>query len=318
MKKLLRVAAAAVLATAAGPLLCAYPDKPIRVIVPNPPGSNSDLIMRLLSPRLVEKLGQNLVIDNRPGGNGIIANNVVRMAAPDGYTVLFGTATNLAGDMASARMEYDPIKEFSAIGMIATLPYVLVVTNSLPVKSVRELVDYAKGRPNKMSYAYTPGGSLYAGSLFARVAGLQITAVPYNSGPQAITSIVNGDIQFMFYPYQALSAQIKANRMRAIATTATSRPSWLNSVPTMVEAGYRDLDLATFVGLYVPNKTPKSVITTFSQILNTALADPELQARYAEVGTVVTPMTPAATDKFTAAAVMKFRELEKLSGARRD
>lgn len=306
-------------AVAWNPAVAAYPERPMRVIVPNPAGSNSDLIMRLLAPRLSEVLGQNIVVDNRPGGNGLIANNVVKMAAPDGYTVLFGTATNLAADVSSTReMQYDPLKEFSAIGLIATLPYVLVVNNSLPIKTVRDLVDYVKARPNKLTYAYTPGGSLYAGILFARLAGLQITAVPFNSGPQAITSVVSGDINYMFYPYQALSSQIKANRMRAIATTAVARPSWLSSVPTMVESGYRDLDLETFVGLYVPTKTPRTVVDVFSKAMSQALKDTELQAKYAEAGTVVTPLSPADTDKFTAAAVKKFRELEKLSGAKRN
>lgn len=296
----------------------AYPERPIRVVIPNPAGSNSDLIMRQLAPRLSDQLKQNIVIDNRPGGNGVIANNVVRSAAPDGYTILFGTATNLAGSVSGAEMEYDPIKEFAAIGLIATLPYVLVVSNSLPVKSVRELVDYVKARPNKTSYAATPGGSLYAGALFASVAQLGSTAVPYNSGPQAMTSIINGDVQYMFYPYQALSTQIKANRMRAVATTATSRPSWLSTVPTMIEAGYPDFDLATFVGLYVPRATPRNVITIFSGALTTALKDADLQAKYSEAGTVVMPLSPEATDKFTAAAIRKFRELEKMTGAKRN
>lgn len=308
--------AAMTLGAVSGHALAVYPDKPIRVIVPNPAGSNSDLIMRQLAPRLTELLGQNIVIDNRPGGNGMIANNVVRQATPDGYTVLFGTATNLAGDFA-IKMEYDPIEEFSAIGLIATLPYVLVVNNALPVKSVRELVDYAKSRPGKMGYAYTPGGSLYAGSMFVKVAGLNITAVPYNSGPQAITAIVSGDLQYMFYPYQALSTQIKANRMRAIATTAASRPSWLNTVPTMTEAGY-PVELGTFVGLYVPKRTPAGVIAIFSKALTEALKDPELQSRYSEAGTVVNPLSPSATDKFTAAEVKKLRELGRTTGARRD
>lgn len=295
----------------------AYPERPIRVVVPNPAGSNSDLIMRFLAPRLSDQFKQTIVIDNRPGGNGVIANNVVRAAAPDGYTVLFGTATNLAGSTAGGKMEYDPIDEFSAIGMIATLPYVLVVGNSLPVTSVRELVEYVKARPDKTNFAYTPGGSLYAGGLFAHVAQLKSTAVPFNSGTQAITAIINGDVNFMFYPYQALSAQIKANRMKVIATTAASRPTWLNSVPTMVEAGYPDLDLSTFVGLYVPLKTPKHLIAGFSRVLISSLKDTDLQAKYAEVGTVVAPMSPEATDKFTAAAVKKFRELEKMSVAKR-
>jgi tripartite-type tricarboxylate transporter receptor subunit TctC len=307
-------AGAAVFGAAAA--TAAYPERPIRIVIPNPAGSNSDLIMRQLAPGLSDQIKQNFVIDNRPGGSGVIANNVVRLAAPDGYTVLFGTATNLAGTAAGIKMEYDPIKEFSSIGLIATLPYVLVVNNSLPVKTVRELVDYVKARPGKISYAATPGGSLYAGALFERVAQVVVTAVPYNSGPQAMTSIINGDVSFMFYPYQALSSQIKANRMRALATTATSRPSWLSNVPTMIEAGYRDFDLATFVGLYVPHKTPRDVITVFSRALNAALKDPELQAKYSEAGTVVMPMTPEATDRFTAAAVRKFRELEKMTGAK--
>lgn len=309
----------ALLAAVCGPVPAAtYPEKPLRVIVPNPAGSNSDLIMRFLAPKLIEILGQNIVVDNRPGGNGVIANNVVRSAAPDGYTILFGTATNLAGDASAAKMEYDPLREFTAIGLIATLPYVLVVTNSLPVKSVRELVDLVKARPGSLSYAYTPGGSLYAGSMFVRMAGLQITAVPYNSGPQAMTAVVSGELGYMFYPYQALSAQIGANRMRAIATTAALRPSWLPGVPTMIESGYRDFELATFVGLYVPAKTPKHLIGVVSAAMLQALKDPALRARYAEAGTVVALLSPAQSDEYTASAVRKYRELEKLAGGRQN
>jgi tripartite-type tricarboxylate transporter receptor subunit TctC len=295
-----------------------YPEKPLRVIVPNPAGSNSDLIMRFLAPRLIEILGQNIVVDNRPGGNGVIANNVVRSAAPDGYTILFGTATNLAGDASAAKMEYDPIREFSAIGLIATLPYVLVVNNALPAKTVRELVDLVKARPGGLGYAYTPGGSLYAGSMFVRLAGLQVTAVPYNSGPQAMTAVVSGELAYLFYPYQALSAQINANRVRAIATTAAARPSWLPGVPTMIESGYREFELATFVGLYVPAKTPKNIIAVVSSAMQQALKDPALRARYAEAGTVVAVMSPAQSDEYTAGAVRKYRELEKLAGGRQN
>lgn len=317
LRRLASATLAGALLGATFPLLAAYPEKPIRVIVPNPAGSNSDLIMRVLAPRLIGILGQNMVIDNRPGANGVIANNVVRLAAADGYTVLFGTATNLAGDHVSGKMEYDPIREFSAIGTIATLPYVLVVNNALPVKSARELADYVNARPNKVTYAYTPGGSLYAGALFARMAGLQLTAVPYNSGPQAMTAVVSGEVAFMFYPFQALSSQIRANRMRAIATTAQARPAWLSSVPTMIESGFQEFDLATFVGLYVPGKTNRNTIQVFSAALIQALKDPQLQAIYAEQGTVVLPLLPEAADKFTENAVKKFRELEKSTAARR-
>ena len=263
------------IATLWNPAISAYPDKPIRIIVPNPAGSNSDLIMRQLAPRLSELLKQPLVIDNRAGGGGLIANNVVVHAAPDGYTILFGTATNLTGDLA-ATTPYDPGKDFAAIGLIATLPFVLAVNNSMPVKSVRELVDYVSARPDKLAYATTIGGSFFAGSLFARAAGLKITAVAYNSGPQAIAAVLSGDINYLFYPYQALLPQISSNRLRALATTARTRPSWLPNVPTMIESGYPDLDLSTFVGLYAPLKTPRSVIDTFSRAMTEALKDPDL------------------------------------------
>jgi tripartite-type tricarboxylate transporter receptor subunit TctC len=177
-------------------------------------------------------------------------------------------------------------------------------------------VEFAKARPNKLTYAYTPGGSLYAGFLFARLAGLQSTAVPYNSGPQAMTAIVSGEVNFMFYPFQALSTQINANRMRAIATTAAVRPSWMAAVPTMVESGFPDLDFGTFVGLYVPAKTNKNVIGIASKAMLQVLKDSALQAKYAEVGTVLTLLSPTESDKYTEAAVRKYQELEKLSGGR--
>jgi len=186
----------------------------------------------------------------------------------------------------------------------------------MPVKSVRELVDYVSARPDKLAYATTIGGSFFAGALFARAAGLKITAVAYNSGPQAIAAVLSGDINYLFYPYQALLPQISSNRLRALATTARTRPSWLPNVPTMIESGYPDVDLSTFVGLYAPLKTPRNVIEIFSRAMTDALRDPDLQKKYADAGTTVTLMSPAESDKFTSAQVKRLRELDKMSSAK--
>jgi tripartite-type tricarboxylate transporter receptor subunit TctC len=263
-----------------------YPARPVTLVVPFPAGSTTDLVGRILSEELAKSLGQNVVIDNRGGAGGGVGTESVARSAPDGYTLLMGTiGTHSINPAVYAKINYDPIADFAPIIQFGTAPNVLVVNPSLPVKSVKELIAYVRERPGQVNYASSGNGTSnhLSGAMFAAREGLKATHVPYRGGAQAITDLLRGEVQFMFYHYLPLLPHIAEGKLRAIAITSAKRIDALPDVPVMKEAGMDDFEVSAWFGVWAPAKTPDDVAgklhTTISGIINSAEVKKKLVAQ---------------------------------------
>jgi tripartite-type tricarboxylate transporter receptor subunit TctC len=263
-----------------------YPARPVTLVVPFPAGSTTDLVGRILSEELAKSLGQNVVIDNRGGAGGGVGTESVARSAPDGYTLLMGTiGTHSINPAVYAKINYDPIADFTPIIQFGTAPNVLVVNPSLPVKSVKELIAYVRERPGQVNYASSGNGTSnhLSGAMFAAREGLKATHVPYRGGAQAITDLLRGEVQFMFYHYLPLLPHIAEGKLRAIAITSAKRIDALPDVPVMKEAGMDDFEVSAWFGVWAPAKTPDDVAgklhTTISGIINSAEVKKKLVAQ---------------------------------------
>ena len=248
-----------------------YPTHPITLVVPFPAGSTTDLVGRILADRLGDALGQRVVIDNRGGAGGVVGSEAVMRAEPDGYTLLMGTiGTHAINPYVYPKIAYDPVQDFSPIIQFGTAPNVLVVHPSLPVKTVKELIEYVRARPGQTNYASSGNGTSnhLSGAMFAAREGLKASHVPYRGGAQAITDLLRGEVQFMFYHYLPLLPHIAEGKLRAIAITSADRISALPDVPTMKQAGINDFEVSAWFAVYGPAKMPPALV----EKLNTTIA----------------------------------------------
>ncbi|HYC47438.1 MAG TPA: tripartite tricarboxylate transporter substrate binding protein [Burkholderiales bacterium] len=298
-----------------------YPERPIRLVVPFNAGSNIDGTARQVAPRISEHLGQQVVIDNRGGASGTIGATLVAKSQPDGYTILMGNApTHGIAPNLYKKLPYDAVRDFSPIARIATSPYVLAVSAAVPVKSVKELVAYAKGKPGQLNYASTGNGTgvHLAGVFFNNKAGLDIKHVPYNNIGQMLGDISSGTITLIFYPYQPLTPVIQTGKVRLLATTGAKRTSSLSTLPTMIESGIPGFDLGAWHGFYAPAGTPKPVVSVLYTAIRKAMSDSKLVASLAASGADVDLADPVEFAAFTRKQTERYRELIQLSGARAD
>jgi len=299
-----------------------FPDRVIRVVVPYGPGTGNDTFARQFTARFPQFLGVPIVIDNRPGANAIVGTEIAARSAPDGYTLLFGAEQAMCFNPALfQRLPYDPLRDFAPIAGLVSASYVLVVSPSLPARTVAELVALAKAQPGRLSFASTGAGtaSRIIGELFARDAGIELTSVAYQSGTGSLfADLLNGTISMMFYPYQLVRTHLEARRMRALATTATRRPAWMPDLPTMEELGYRRSIAATSLGVYAPTGTPADRIERLAGAFRQALSDPELAAALRADGTDVDFIPPAEFGPVFAARLNRCREMVTMAGVRLD
>jgi tripartite-type tricarboxylate transporter receptor subunit TctC len=238
-----------------------YPNRPIKLITPFAPGGPVDVMARLVADRLSQKLG-TVVVDNRPGAGGTIGSRIASTAEPDGYTLLLGTSTTLAaGPALYKNLGYDPIRSFTPIAMVSSVPFALVVAPSLPVKTVGELIAYAKAHPGKLNYG-APTGTLphLTAEMFKTAAGVDIVHVPYKGAATAITDLLSGQIDLAFEPYSVLLGHIHEGRVRALAVTGATRSAELPEVPTMIESGLAGFTSVSWSGVVAPAGTPAGVV----------------------------------------------------------
>lgn len=298
-----------------------YPERPIRMVVPFASGSNIDITARQIMPKFSEFLGQQVVVDNRGGAGGTIGANVVAKATPDGYTLLMGNAPThgLAPSMYKD-LPYDPVKHFTPIVRISTASFVLAVTSTLPVKSVADLVKYAKARPRQLNYASSGNGTTahLSGALFNSKAGVELIHIPYNAVPQALIDLGNGAIAVMFYPYQPLAPMVQQGRVRLLASTGAKRPSYLPDLPTVIEAGIPDFVAFAWHGFYAPAGTKKPIVDVLYSALARAVKDPKVAALLQTAGVDVDLLTPAEFAAFTKAEVERYRHVVALAGVKID
>lgn len=294
----------------------AYPAKPVRLIVPYPPAGTTDFVAREVGNKLGDYFGQQIVIDNRPGAGTLIGLTQGARAPADGYTVTFGTSAGLAIIPAlGAKMAFDPQRDFAPIGLMVYVPYLLVVNPSLPVKSMKELVDLARTRPGQLNFA-SPGVGTpnHLGiEMLNQMAGVKFIHVPYKGGAPAVTDLVAGQVQVMFSGTPQVSAFTKVGRLRVIAT-ATPKPNRVApDVPTIAEV-FPGFDCNTWYGLLAPAGTPAATVTRFNALLNRVLADPVVIQRLLDQGVEATPGAPAALQQLIGNETARWRKVIKAAG----
>ena len=313
-----RAAVVAALFTLTGATLAAqYPQRPIRLVVPFAAGSNIDGNARQIAPKLSELLGQQVVIDNRGGASGTIGATLVAKAPSDGYTILMGNApTHGLAPTIFKELAYDPIKDFTPIGRVATASYVLAISAALPVKSVPELISYAKARPGQLNYASTGSGTgvHLAGAYFNSKAGVGIKHIPYNSVPQAFVDISSGAVATMFYPYLPLMPLVQTGKARLLATSGTKRASYLPDLPTVMEAGLSGFVFFAWHGFYGPAGMPKQNVDVFYGAMTKAVSDPKVAASLLATGVEVDLIPAREFAAFTKVEIECYRQIISIAG----
>jgi tripartite-type tricarboxylate transporter receptor subunit TctC len=311
-------AAAALGAVHASAAPAEFPARPIRFIVPNAAGGSTDLVARTVAQKVGEGMGQQIVIDNRPGSGGIIGTELVAKAQPDGYTLLMGTIGNLAiSPHLYRRLAYDPIRDFAPVTQLASAAYMLVVHPSVPAKSVAELVALAKSRPSQLNYASAGSGtgSHLSAELFRSVAGIAVVHVPYKGGTPAITDVIAGQVQMMLNGIPSSMPHLKAGRIRALAVTTAARSPAAPELPTMAEAGYPGAESTSWTGVLAPAGTPVRVVARLNSEFVRALRAPEASARLSADGAVPVGSSAAEFASYLRSELAKWGQVVKISGA---
>jgi tripartite-type tricarboxylate transporter receptor subunit TctC len=296
-----------------------FPTKPIRIIVAAAAGGPTDVPARLASQILAPKLGQPVVVENRPGAGGAIGAREVAKASPDGYTLLMGNTSTLAVIPAVSKSAgYDPVKDFMPIAKITEGFQILVVHPSSPWKTLKEFVDYAKANPGKVNYAHTGGGGLphLAGEVFMLKSGTKLTGVSYRSGGESNAAVLSQAVHATFENIAILGGLIRSGKLRALAVQNRARTPLLPDVPTMAEAGYPGAEANTFFGLVAPAGTPAAIVTRLNALLNEGLVTSEIKANLTKAGTEVNPGSPADFAAFIAVQHKRWLEVGKAAGVK--
>lgn len=299
----------------------AYPTKAIRFILGFPPGGASDTVARVLAPPLQGRLGQQVVIDNRPGAGGNIAGEIAARSAPDGHTWFLGNNAILATNQALySRMPFDSLKDFAIVVLVGTQPSVLVVHPSLPVKSVRDLIALARARPGQLNYASTGTGTAghLVGELFKSLAQVNYVHIPYKGGGPAVIDLVSGQVQFMFATAASVMQHVRSGRLRALAVTSGERSPSLPELPTIAETGVPGFEAITWHGVVVPAGTPAAVVGRVNSEFNAVLSTPETRERLAAQGVEAKGGTAAEFATFLRNEIPKWTKVVRDSGAKAD
>ena len=272
-----------------------YPVKPIHLIVPFPPGGGNDTVARAIAQQVGPDLGQPMVIDNRPGAGGSVGAELAAKAPPDGYTLfLAGVGSHAVNPNVHAKLSYDPVKDFAPITLLASAPSVLVVTPSLPARTIAEFTAYARANPGKLNYASNGNGSAaqLAAAMYETMAGVKMVHVPYKGIAPAMTDLMGGEVQLMFGTIVALVPHIQAGKLRALAVTSRKRSALLPDVPTLAESGLPDYQAGSWYGIEAPAGTPREIIDRLNGAMVKALKQPEVAKRLGAEGAEVIGSTP--------------------------
>ena len=298
-----------------------YPVKPIRLIVPYPPGGATDIFGRILGARLGELLGQQVVPEQRAGAAGVLGAEAAARAAPDGYTLVVGQASNLAiNQHLMSKLPYDPVKDFAPITLIATSPNLLVVHPSLPARSVNDLVALAKARPGSINYASAGNGSPghLAAEYFKKLAKVDIVHIPYKGAPPALTDVIAGQASLYFTSPIAAQPYVQSGRLRQLAVTSAQRFPPLPDVPTVAESGLRDYEIVSWWGLLAPAGVPREIIARVHAEAVKALNTAEMKERLAGQGAMVVTNTPEQFAAYIKSEIANWGRIVAVSGARMD
>jgi len=315
------LAAGLALVLTCAPAMAQYPDKPLKLVVPFPPGGPTDVFARVLSAALGEQLGQQVVIENKGGAGGTVGTEQVAKAKPDGYTLLFGTAATHGINVSLYnQLPYDPLKDFELVALAGLVPMVLLVSPDQP-RTLPELIAKLKAEKGKSSYASSGNGTTnhLAGELFKTRAGVEATHVPYRGSGPALQDLMGGRVTFMFDSFGTSLEQIKAGKLYAVVIMADKRSRARPDVPTSTEAGLADFVGGTWNIVAVPAGTPKPIVDRLNAAINKALVNPTVAERLQQLGIeAVTDSTPASTRAFVTAEIAKWRDVIRASGAKVD
>jgi tripartite-type tricarboxylate transporter receptor subunit TctC len=294
-----------------------FPARPVTIIVPQPPGGGTDIISRIIGEQLSKQLGQPFVIENRTGAGTVVGTAAAATAAPDGYTLLAGLNSNMAVNPSLfAKLSYDPIRDFTPVGMLAEFPFVLVVSNNFPAHSVKELIALAKSKPGEINYASAGNGTgqHLSMELFKLMAGVNLTHVPYRGAAPAYTDVISGQTPVFFDNLASALGQIKGGTVRALAVTGKERSSLVPDVPTVAESGVPGYENYVWFGLWAPKKTPQPIVEKMYAQIRKGLADPAVKERIAKDAGVPMDMPLAAIDPFVKAEIAKWADVIKRAG----
>ena len=314
-----RIAALALLLSAATSYAAdPYPAKPGRLILPFGAGASTDIIGRIFAQRFAEAWGQPLVIDNRPGAGGILGTELAAKAAPDGYNIFTYGINQTVTPHLYKKLPYDALRDFIPLSLYATMPNILCVNLSLPVKTVSEFIKLAKANPGKFKFASSGVGASphLTMELFRAVTGLDMVHVPYKAASQGYTDTISGEIQSFFFNLPGPLPFVKAGRLRALAVTSAKRAEQLPDIPTIMESGVPDFEVTVWQGYAMPKGTSKAHAASVHAAMMKALAVPDLKQRFFDNGVAAAPQSPEAFDKFIKAEYVKWQKAVTLAGAK--
>ena len=298
-----------------------YPSRPIKLVVPFPPGGPLDLAGRAIGQHLSDAWGQPVVVENKPGAGGNIGADAVAKSPADGYTLVMGAlSTHAVNPHLFAKMPYDALKDFAPVTLVAITPNVLVVNSSVSANNVKDLIALAKASPGKLSFASGSNGSAghLAGELFKTLAGIDIVHVPYKGGAPAMQDLLGGQVQFMFDNLANSTAQLKAGKLKAFAVTTSKRSPLAPELPTMSEAGVPGFDISTWYGIMAPAGTPPDIVKKLNGEIVKFLASDDMKEKLKAQGAEPAPMSPEQFDAFIRAEWTKYAKIVKDSGAKVD
>ncbi len=317
------IAAAFVAAIAAAvPTVSAqsYPSKPIRLVVPYSPGAGTDTIARILAQKTGEALGQQVVIDNRPGAGGSIGTEVVAKAPADGYTLLFTPTSHAINPGIYPKLGYDTVKDFAPISVVASLPVVLAVEPGVPAATIKELIALAKAKPGQLTMASSGNGTVFhlTGELFKDAAGVNIVHVPFKGGAPAVAALLGGQVSMTFETSVTVVPHIRSGKLRALGVASPKRIALLPDVPTLGESGFPGILAENWYGLFAPAGTPRETIARLYTELDRAIHNPDVREKLAQQGAEIRENTPEQTAAFLRSEMTKWARVIKDSGAKAD
>ena len=319
MKLLFRCVATLLLLGMSGALWAQnWPTKPIRMIIAFPPGGPTDLVSRVLAQRLSEQLGQQVIVDNKPGAGGNIAAELSAKAAPDGYTVFYNTSAIVIGPALYGKVNYDPLKDFAPVALTASVPLVLVVNPQLPARSVKEFLDLAKSRAGALNYSSSGTGTIthLASAMMSTQMGLQTQHIPYKGSAPGLVDLVAGQTQFMIDTMNTVLPYARDNRLRGLAVTGSKRSALMPELPTLAESGMPGFEAAAWQGIVVPTGTPADIIQKLNVEVNKALAHPDVRSRLAAQGADILGGSPAEYAAYLRTEIPRWAKAVKDSGAK--
>jgi tripartite-type tricarboxylate transporter receptor subunit TctC len=316
MKKTIKFAVAlagSVLAVSA--IAQTFPDRPIKLVVPFPPGGVTDIVARTLSVKLTEELKQPVIVENRAGASGAIGAEAAARSAPDGYTWLMGNISTLAiNQWTMAKLNYNPSTSFEPVAMVAVQPLLVAVNPTVPVNTLSELVAFAKKNPGKLNYG-TAGSSIHlAVEYFSGLAGIKMNHIPYKGSAPAITDLLGGQIQVLFDPFSSIHPQVASGKVKALAITTADRSAVAPQVPTVIELGFAGYDVSSWQGIVVPAGTPKDIVVKMNAAINKALQSKEVVDRFAQFSAVPTQWTPQQFGQYISQEQSRWSKVAKDAG----